>query len=307
MSAKRKTPRHIKHAFIPTAENGRWPHLLHHHATILALLTVVVIELGFLTGGSVLFNGNGALASVLPSVVTWLTNDARAQQKLVPLATSDTLATAAQKKADDMAARSYFSHKDPDGKLPWFWFDRVGYNYKLAGENLAVNFSDSDKLVTAWLNSPAHRANIMKAGYTDIGIGMATGTYQGKQTIFVVQFFGSQRASAGSTVATSQGKLGKANSNVLGVETEQMSLLDWVEASPQTYATYGLIALAVLFLGLLTLAFVPLPKRWPHPSAVLNGLALLTVVLAILILNQNAVSAVRLPADNQNASAARAF
>jgi uncharacterized protein YkwD len=96
---------------------------------------------------------------------------------------------AAQLKANDMAARGYFSHVDPSGNAPWMWFKKVGYYYWSAGENLAINFDDAQTLNNAWMNSPLHKANIVNSSYSRIGIGIAHGTYQGRPATFIVQFF----------------------------------------------------------------------------------------------------------------------
>ncbi|MFA7309810.1 MAG: CAP domain-containing protein [Candidatus Paceibacterota bacterium] len=117
------------------------------------------------------------------------TNADRVMSGVGTLSEDPLLSVAAQKKANDMAARGYFSHVDPNGRLPWYWMSRVGYWYLKAGENLAMNFTDAAALEAAWMSSPTHRANIVKAPYTRIGIGIASGTYQGRTTTFVVQFF----------------------------------------------------------------------------------------------------------------------
>lgn len=88
-----------------------------------------------------------------------------------------------------MAARGYFSHDTPEGKKPWQWIDEVGYEYQYSGQNLAVNFTESKEVQEAWMNSPTHRANIVKPQYTEIGIGTAEGMYKGEKVTFVVQFF----------------------------------------------------------------------------------------------------------------------
>jgi hypothetical protein len=96
----------------------------------------------------------------------------------------------AELKVKDMAEKSYFAHINPEGKEPWYWFNLVGYKYSYAGENLAVDFSDSQDVTKAWMNSPTHKANIMKNTYTEIGTAVATGTFQGHTTVFVAQVFG---------------------------------------------------------------------------------------------------------------------
>jgi uncharacterized protein YkwD len=108
---------------------------------------------------------------------------------------------AAQLKANDMAAKGYFSHVDPSGNAPWMWFKKVGYYYWSAGENLAVNFNDSLAVNSAWMNSPTHRANLLTSSYSRMGIGIAHGTYLGKPATFIVQFFANPYIGAGSKVA----------------------------------------------------------------------------------------------------------
>lgn len=134
-------------------------------------------------------------AAVMPAVVAVLTNEARAADDLGELHVDEKLTRAAQAKAEDMAEKGYFAHVSPDGTTPWYWIIREEYLYVYAGENLAVNFDESEDVVEAWLASPTHRFNIMKRQYTDIGIGIATGTYKGREATFVVQMFGAPAAS----------------------------------------------------------------------------------------------------------------
>lgn len=108
---------------------------------------------------------------------------------------------AAQLKANDMAAKGYFSHVDPSGNAPWMWFKKVGYYYWDAGENLAINFSDSQSVNAAWMNSPTHRENLLNGTYSRMGIGIAYGTYQGKPATYIVQFFADPYLGKGSSVA----------------------------------------------------------------------------------------------------------
>lgn len=119
------------------------------------------------------------------------TNDARAEAGLAPLATSTLLISSSQMKANDMMARQYFSHTAPNGARFWTLIDAVGYTYAHAGENLALGYSTSDAVVTAWLNSPSHRANILDPKFAEIGIGLVFGEYNGVKQWFIVQHFGS--------------------------------------------------------------------------------------------------------------------
>ncbi len=130
------------------------------------------------------------LSSVLPAVVVDLTNEERKHNNVGLLYRNKLLDEAAQLKAEDMAAKSYFSHNSPDGKTPWYWFDKVGYKYSHAGENLAIHFSDSKELVDSWIKSTPHHKNIISDKFTDIGIGVAEGYFEGKKTVYIVQLFG---------------------------------------------------------------------------------------------------------------------
>ncbi len=141
------------------------------------------------------------VSSILPAVIVDLTNEERQEDALLGLRRSPTLDLAAKQKAEHMAEEEYFAHYSPDGVSPWHWFDVAGYHYVHAGENLAVHFTDSGDVVTAWMNSPAHRANIMSGNYTEIGVGTAEGRFEGFKTIYVVQLFGTPEATAVAPVA----------------------------------------------------------------------------------------------------------
>jgi len=130
------------------------------------------------------------VSTILPAVIVDLTNEARGSEAVGTLRRSSVLDEAAQQKANDMAKEGYFAHYSPEGVAPWFWFDESGYNFVHAGENLAVYFTDSEDVVDAWMSSPGHRANILNGDFTEIGVGTAKGTYEGYDTVFVVQFFG---------------------------------------------------------------------------------------------------------------------
>jgi uncharacterized protein YkwD len=134
--------------------------------------------------------GVDLISAVLPSVLVDMANSDRAEAKLSSLTINPKLVEVAQMKADDMASKSYFAHNTPDGKTPWYWFDKAGYKYKYAGENLAVNFVESEDVEKAWMASPTHKLNILGRNYTEVGIATSTGIYQGKQVIFVVVMFG---------------------------------------------------------------------------------------------------------------------
>ena len=110
--------------------------------------------------------------SQLQQVFT-LVNLARAQAGCQPLADNPHLDTAAQQHSDDMANRAYFSHTTPEGVT----FDRrevtAGYPTP-GGENIAQGQTSAQQVMTDWMNSPGHRANILNCGFAAIGIGVNT-------------------------------------------------------------------------------------------------------------------------------------
>lgn len=119
------------------------------------------------------------------------TNAQRASNGLGALALNGQLNEAAQAKANDMAARDYWSHNTPDGATPWTFIIRAGYNYQAAGENLAYGFGTSSSTIAGWMNSPEHRANILNGNYADVGFGVANAAnYQGTgpETIVVAMY-----------------------------------------------------------------------------------------------------------------------
>lgn len=148
--------------------------------------------------------GSPYVAAVVSAVLVDLANDDRTELALPALKVNPVLVAAAQAKADDMAAKGYFSHTSPEGYDSWHWFREAGYAYRFAGENLAVDFSDSGDVENAWMNSPTHRDNIVSPKYTEIGIAVATGTYQGRPTVFAVQMFGSPKQASVTTAVAPQ-------------------------------------------------------------------------------------------------------
>jgi len=157
--------------------------------SLMAVLTLVTFVGSNLQ--AILWQSSDWLVStVLPATVIDLTNKERSELNALPLQRNTTLDAAATLKAKDMAKNEYFSHFSPTGVSPWYWFDQAGYVYAHAGENLAIHFTDSTEVVEAWMKSPTHRENIVNGKYTEIGVGTAKGSYEGYDTVYVVQLFG---------------------------------------------------------------------------------------------------------------------
>jgi hypothetical protein len=181
----------FERTFIPHEGNEFQPHVLQK-AAVVGMAILVLISFSIANLHSILwFSSEWLVSTILPAVVTDATNSARIVEGQAPLVRNELLDEAARLKAEDMAAKGYFAHWSPDGVSPWHWFGEAGYQYMKAGENLAVHFTDSTAVVEAWLDSPTHRDNILNESYTEIGIGTAEGEYEGHDTVFVVQMFGS--------------------------------------------------------------------------------------------------------------------
>ncbi len=118
------------------------------------------------------------------------TNRQRQQNNVAALQAHAALNTAAQAKLSDMFSQQYFEHVGPDGKGPADWVEGVGYEYIKVGENLALgNFASDAALVQAWMDSPGHRANILNEDFTEIGIAVGRGNFEGRSTWLAVQTF----------------------------------------------------------------------------------------------------------------------
>ncbi len=135
-------------------------------------------------------------AAVLPGAVVSLTNTARAQEGVALLTRNTKLDQAAQMKAEDMAKKGYYAHVAPDGTTPMHWVEKVGYSYLMVGENLVVNRDSAREVVEAFMGSSGHRANILRSDFTEIGVGVAEGTYKNKPATFIVQIFAKPRVEA---------------------------------------------------------------------------------------------------------------
>ena len=144
------------------------------------------------------------VAAVVTAILVELANHDRAGGGVGNLTMNPRLVAAAEAKAKDMAEKGYFAHESPEGYDSWHWFAEVGYQFEHAGENLAVDFSDSADVERAWMDSPSHRENILNGNYSEVGIATAQGMYQGRTTTFVVQMFGSPAFADESVSALAQ-------------------------------------------------------------------------------------------------------
>lgn len=133
----------------------------------------------------------GPTAPLTAEGIISYTNQARKENGLPPLAVSSKLSSSSSIKVADMFKKQYFEHTSPSGISVGDLGAQVGYGYIVIGENLAMGLFDGDQgVVDAWMNSPGHRANILNDSYTDIGVSVEYGTYNGEKTWMAVQHFG---------------------------------------------------------------------------------------------------------------------
>jgi hypothetical protein len=182
----------LNKVFIPCADNNYFPlflkeKLLNLYLILLLILKIFTIPLIFSISRTIFF------ADITKTALIEFLNSERKSRGLPPLSENPILDQSAYLKAKDILEKDYFSHFSPEGFSPWYWFKAVGYDYKFAGENLAIGFLDSYEVHQAWMSSPSHRQNILNPNYKEIGIAVLKGEFNGNEVYVVVQHFGSPR------------------------------------------------------------------------------------------------------------------
>jgi hypothetical protein len=180
-------------------EKVHWPYL--------PILLVIFVLLSFTiqsgTLGAITRHPTGRVLDYATSMtISGLladTNTARTSNGVGALSLNAKLDAAAQAKANDMAARNYWSHNTPEGNPPWTFVTAQGYAYQKLGENLAAGFSDEQATINGWMASPPHKENLLDTAFKDVGFGFAnnpnyTSAGGGPMTI-VVAFYGKSASS----------------------------------------------------------------------------------------------------------------
>lgn len=188
----------LRHLFIPHESNNQKAKILHSSSLGFLAVFLIAFQLLLNIAPKALPRVLGYAANISPAEVIRLTNVQREAVGLSPVIENSILDSAALAKGNDMLAKGYWAHFAPDGTSPWSFFLKFGYKYRYAGENLARDFSDAGSAVTAWMNSPTHKENIINPNYKEIGIGVVEGSLAGVNTTIIVQFFGATSASVPS-------------------------------------------------------------------------------------------------------------
>ena len=129
-----------------------------------------------------LFAATSAFASddITRDTVIAQMNAYRAEAGLAPLHEDARLELAAEDRMRDMEEQEYWAHQSPDGRSPFLWLAQRNYVFSFAGENLARGFETPEVLVSSWMESQGHRANIMSPMFQDCGIAIIDGSTIGR-------------------------------------------------------------------------------------------------------------------------------
>lgn len=191
----------LRHLFLPKESNNYRSGFLHHK--VILSLVLLFVAAGILTSfvktnfPAVL----GLSANIPAEQLLILTNQQRQDNGLGALTDNQQLDLAAANKAADMFSKDYWAHNAPDGTMPWTFIKGAGYNYVYAGENLARGFNSASDVITAWMNSPEHRQNVLSPNYQNVGFAVATGKLGGEDTVLVVEMLGSTSLAGSPVVA----------------------------------------------------------------------------------------------------------
>lgn len=108
--------------------------------------------------------------------VATLVNQERKKAGLSPLQLDTKLSDVARTKSKDMMTKGYFDHQSPTYGSPFDMMKQFGITYRAAGENIAKGQQTPEEVMNSWMNSSGHRANILSANFTAIGVGFVKGS-----------------------------------------------------------------------------------------------------------------------------------
>ena len=287
----------IKNFFWPNKENNFQPYILNDKIITIFILLFLLSKVLF-SFQLVKRQQSTLFADLNAQKIIALTNDIRQQYGLSLLKENPLLDAAAKQKAEDMSQNNYFSHNSPTGVKPWYWITKSGYNYHYAGENLAMNFIDSEEVVKAWLNSPGHRENLLNKNYQDIGLAVLPADYSksGINQPIVVQLFGSpQTEKVKPTTETTKPAVAKVTPNttvppsakkeILGEEKKEIPTTMSTTETSTTFPATTLPVPLVSNLQMDTRTQIDVFNKIVALSLIILG----SIVILGIILNQRAI------------------
>lgn len=244
----------VKMAVIPHKKNNYFPHIINRFGILIVIVLAIGIQFvyNFTSSGEVL----GVSSDVTVVSLLDQTNEARSQANVAPLRLDEKLNAAAYLKAQDMIEGQYWAHVSPGGTQPWKWFGDVDYKYSEAGENLAKNFYSTKAVMTAWMNSPEHKKNIVNTNYQDVGFAIVDGVIDNKAITIIVALYGKK---ADSLVGSVAGAFNESNN--LG----QASFLTQFAVALQSITPAAVVALCLVFVVVLV-ASVAHTRKYKLPK-----------------------------------------
>lgn len=277
---------HIFHFFIPHRKNNHRAKLLHNISLFILILAIGITS----TVSVVLYRTYPQVLGISYEInneeLLNLTNFERQKEGLKPLKLNSLLSQAASKKGDHMFRFDYWAHFAPDGTSPWDFIKGEGYDYSYAGENLAKGFTTSYDAVSAWMNSPTHKANILSKNYSDVGFAISEGRLQGEDTVLIVQEFGSRIGYADSEEIPSNEEVQGSYQKIVLPEEKSLSFVNRPIINIGSVAKIITMALLSALLLALILDFIIIEKK-KIPRAVGNNLdhiMLISIFLAFLFM-----------------------
>jgi len=248
--------KHLWHLLFVPHERNNYRASIIQTPFIALFIALYLLNQSFIKSLSIIRPGIlGYSSEITAQKVYDQTNQKRQSAGLPPLHFNNVLSQSAAAKARDMFANNYWAHNSPQGKSPWDFFKSAGYQYSIAGENLAKDFYDTDSMMNAWMNSPTHKANIINNQYQEIGIGVVNGILNGVKTTLVVQHFGTPLNVAEVKVNTPEEKSYLEDTQVLSDANYQSSpTISPLQISRSVGAAMFIIIIGVLLVdGYLTL------------------------------------------------------
>lgn len=171
-------------------------------AILILLITILLVKNQSLFLGTRTEKLPKSISNTLPTIdeneitsgnVIAAINKKRLENELSIYIISDKLNTAADKKAEDILNKNYWSNNAPDGTTPWTYIANSGYSYNYSSLLLGKGFYNTSNLMNAWMNDKTNKDNILSKNHTDIGVSIKSGNLQGESTKIAVVFLASEK------------------------------------------------------------------------------------------------------------------
>ena len=180
---------------FPSKHNDHRAYLARPLVVLSTMFCLLMVNIGWLSLVRTSVYVKGVSTDLTPSQIISLTNLERSKAGVVTLRPNDKLNLAAEAKARNMIATGNFDHYyqvEGTGVTPWQFIIEAEYEYLHAGENLGRDFSTAEDLVKAWVDSPAHRSNLLSDQFSEMGVAVIEGLFLDKEnTTVIVQIFAS--------------------------------------------------------------------------------------------------------------------